>query len=203
MWITYVRLALGPVKFSRRCRKDAYFSRCSHAGSQREGHVFQLIALNSHAVNLTNSISKSQKIKGGQSPGHGQPPGCGQPPGRGQAPCGDQDLGHLRFFFIILALTPECTHLVLREASQLCLQNCSRVKDAKLWLNNDWFSFTNSKQTTLLLENQEENEDLVPTGLWGISTFSWPAPLHSIQWTNSFILEADLTISETVNNFST
>ena len=36
-----------------------------------------------------------------------------------------------------------------------------------------------------------------------ISTFSCTAPLHSIQWTNSFILEADLTISETVNNFTT
>ena len=43
-FVIYIFIEL--VKFSCRCRKDAYFSRCSHAGSQREGRVFQLIALN-------------------------------------------------------------------------------------------------------------------------------------------------------------
>ena len=75
------------------------------------------------------------------------------------------------FYLNILAFTPECTHQVLREASQLCLQNCSRANDIKLWLKNDWFSSTNSKQITLLLESQEENEDLVPTGIWGIVVY--------------------------------
>ena len=56
----------------------------------------------------------------------------------------------------------ECTHLVLKEASHLCLQNSH---EDEFGLKNDEFSISNSKQTTLLLESQEENEDLVPTGL--------------------------------------
>ena len=43
-----------------------------------------------------------------------------------------------------------------------------------------YFLQSNSKQTTSLLESQEENEDLVPTGLWAIVAYIFLANLYII-----------------------
>ena len=55
------------------------------------------------------------------------------------------------------------------------------------WLleKNDGFSFSMSKQTTLLLKSQEEDEDLVPTGLWGIVVYILLANLYIISSPNT------------------